>query len=91
MQIKQVCNIVALLEVKIIHKLKGEKNEELTDREIEILELLTEGMNNQDMANQLYISENTVKNHIRSILVKLSAQNRTHALVKALKKEIVEL
>ena len=91
MQIKQVCNIVALLEVKIIHKLKGEKNEELTDREIEILELLTEGMNNQDMANQLYISENTVKNHIRSILDKLSVQNRTHALVKALKKEIVKL
>jgi len=53
--------------------------------------LLAEGMSNQNMAHQLYISESTVSNHISSILEKLSAQNRTHALVKALKKEIIEL
>ena len=40
----------------------------LTDREMEVLKLVAQGCNNRDIAKQLYISENTVKNHIRNIL-----------------------
>jgi two-component system NarL family response regulator len=39
----------------------------LTDREMEVLKLVAKGMNNRDIAKQLFISENTVKNHIRNI------------------------
>ena len=40
----------------------------LTDREMEVLRLVAQGLNNRDIAGKLFISENTVKNHIRNIL-----------------------
>ena len=53
----------------------------LTNREIEILRLLATGMSNQDIAARLFISTNTVKNHVRSVLEKLQASSRTEAVV----------
>lgn len=56
---------------------------ELTRREMEILELLGQGLRNREIAGKLYISEKTVKNHVSSILAKLHVNDRTEAAVLA--------
>lgn len=56
---------------------------ELTPRETEILSLLVKGASNKEIAAQLFISPNTVKNHLHRILEKLHAKNRTQAVSKA--------
>jgi two-component system, NarL family, response regulator DegU len=67
-----------------------EKNEEnnLTAREIEVLELIAEGMINKEIARTLYISEKTVKNHVSNIFKKLSVSDRTQAAIYAFKHNI---
>lgn len=57
---------------------------ELTPREIELLQLIAEGLSNKAVAEKLYISENTVKYHLKKILQKLGVQNRTEAVAYAL-------
>ena len=59
--------------------------EQLTAREREVLDLLAEGLPNKAIAARLGISDQTVKNHITSILKKLSVNDRTAAVVHALK------
>jgi two-component system, NarL family, response regulator LiaR len=51
----------------------------LTEREIEVLNLLAKGLNNEDIAKQLFLSEGTVRNHISSIVAKLGVSDRTQA------------
>lgn len=63
---------------------------ELCDREIHILELLSDGYENKAIAEKLYVSSHTVKAHISAILKKLKAKNRTHAVSKAIRKEIIQ-
>ena len=58
---------------------------ELTSREIEVLQELADGITNQEIAKRLFISENTVKNHIHNILEKLNLGNRREAIVFARK------
>jgi len=65
--------------------------EQLTAREAEVLQLLAEGLSNKDIATQLVLSEGTVKNHISAILAKLHANDRTQAVVTALKRGLVDL
>jgi two-component system, NarL family, response regulator DegU len=65
--------------------------EQLTIREAEVLQLLAEGLSNKDIATQLVLSEGTVKNHISAILAKLHANDRTQAVVTALKRGLVDL
>lgn len=60
-----------------------ESLEKLTGREIEILRCLAGGLNNKDMAQKLFISENTVKKHISNILNKLELEDRTQAALFA--------
>jgi DNA-binding NarL/FixJ family response regulator len=62
---------------------------ELTDREIEVLRLLAAGRENADIAQELFISPRTVKNHISSILAKLHLDNRIQAAVYAVRKGLV--
>ena len=62
---------------------------ELTDREAEVLRLLAAGRDNAGIAQELYISPRTVKNHISSILAKLHVDNRIQAAVYAVRKGIV--
>jgi DNA-binding NarL/FixJ family response regulator len=63
----------------------------LSDREIEILRGVARGRPNKIIAAELAISENTVKNHIKSILSKLDADDRTHAVTIALRRGYIEL
>jgi LuxR family maltose regulon positive regulatory protein len=57
--------------------------EPLSDREIEVLKLIAEGLTNQEIANRLYLSLNTVKVHTRNIYAKLGVNNRTQASIQA--------
>jgi two-component system, NarL family, response regulator LiaR len=52
----------------------------ITRRELEILELMAAGLSNREMAERLYVSENTVKTHAGRVLEKLNAKRRTHAV-----------
>ncbi|MCS6872177.1 MAG: response regulator transcription factor [Anaerolineae bacterium] len=61
----------------------------LTEREREVLALLSEGLNNQEIAERLFISRSTVKYHISSILAKLGVSNRAEAVSLALKHSLV--
>ena len=63
----------------------------LTDRELEVLKLVATGLNNRDIAKQLFISENTVKNHVRNILEKLQLHSRMEAVVYAMREKILEI
>ncbi len=63
----------------------------LTDREMEVLTLVAQGLNNRDIAKQLFISENTVKNHIRNILEKLHLHSRMEAVVYAVREKLLEI
>ena len=65
--------------------------EELTEREMEVLRLLAQGMPNKEIAETLVITERTVKFHVSSILAKLGAGNRTEAVMIAAQQGIIEL
>jgi DNA-binding NarL/FixJ family response regulator len=67
-----------------------EQNDMLTAREREILQLLADGMSNADVAGRLFISQETVKSHVRHILAKLEADTRTHAVAIALRDAIID-
>jgi len=62
---------------------------DLTPREMEILELIARGMDNPEIAQTLFLSQHTVKNHVSSILVKLQVQNRIQAAVRAVRRGLV--
>ena len=63
----------------------------LTPREVDVLRLLAKGNANKEIGAQLSLTEETVKSHIRSILAKLGANDRTHALAIGLKRGIIHL
>ena len=63
----------------------------LTDRELEVLKLVARGLTNRDIAEQLYISENTVKHHVRNILEKLHLHSRMEAVLYAVRENLFEL
>jgi len=63
----------------------------LTDREMEVLRLVAAGNANKIIAGHLHISEETVKAHMKNILVKLAANDRTHAVTIALRRGIIEI
>jgi two-component system, NarL family, response regulator len=64
---------------------------ELSDRELEVLQLVGQGMSNQEISTALTISESTVKTHINRILSKLDVKDRTQAAIIALKRGITSL
>jgi len=65
------------------------EKDDLSQREIEVLKLLGEGLANRAIAQKLFVSENTIKYHVRNILQKLGAQNRTEAVAHAIRREII--
>ncbi|WP_353095227.1 response regulator transcription factor [Tissierella praeacuta] len=68
-----------------------EKINSLTKREYEVLILIAEGLNNKDIADSLYISEKTVKNHVSNIFKKLDLNDRVQAAIFAYKNNIKKL
>ena len=63
----------------------------LTDRELEVLKLVAKGLNNRDIGTELFISENTVKNHVRNILEKLHLHSRMEAVVYAVREKLLDI
>ena len=63
----------------------------LTERELEVLRLVARGLNNRDIAKDLFISENTVKNHVRNILEKLQLHSRMEAVMYAVREKLLDL
>jgi DNA-binding NarL/FixJ family response regulator len=63
--------------------------DDLTDRELEVLALLAEGLSNAEIAQQLSISTSTVKHHVRAIRSKLSAANRAEAVSLAMRHDLI--
>lgn len=61
----------------------------LSERELQVLNLIVDGLSNQQIAQKLYITQDTVKTHIKRILEKLSASDRTQAAVKALRQGLI--
>jgi two-component system NarL family response regulator len=63
----------------------------LTARELEVLKLVAKGMSNREIADELYISENTVKNHVRNILEKLHLHSRMEAVIYAVREKLLDI
>jgi DNA-binding NarL/FixJ family response regulator len=63
----------------------------LTAREVEVLHLVAQGLNNREVGQKLFISENTVKNHMRNILEKLGLRSRMQAVAYAVRERLVDL
>jgi len=70
-------------------QVKPDKDYGLTSREAQILKLITEGYSNNEIANELFVSINTTKAHVASILQKLEVDDRLQAALKALKERLV--
>jgi DNA-binding NarL/FixJ family response regulator len=58
---------------------------------MEVLKLVAKGASNRDIARELFISENTVKNHVRNILEKLQIHSRMEAVMVAVREKLIEL
>jgi len=96
--IKSVCNGEAALHPDIARKLmlqlssrsKMDTVETLTPRELEVLELIAQGLSNEEIANRLFISDKTVKTHVSNILHKLHLNHRIQAALYAINKSMPE-
>ena len=69
----------------------GDDDRVITKREEEVLQLIADGCSTPEVAEQLYISQKTVKNHLASIYQKLDARDRTQAVLQAVRMGIVHL
>jgi len=65
------------------------KTLEISDREYEVLQHIAEGLSNKEIADQLYLSESTIKTHVSNILLKLNAKRRTQAIQIAKNLQII--
>jgi two-component system, NarL family, response regulator LiaR len=79
---------------RLVQQLQGEKDQrnpfaELSERELQVLELIANGLSNQEIGSKLFISEKTVKSHVSNILSKLHLSDRTQAAVYAWQKGII--
>jgi DNA-binding NarL/FixJ family response regulator len=69
----------------------GMSNEALTSRELDVLILLARGQSNKEIGGSLYISETTVKSHLRSVFMKLNVVSRTEAIAVATRRGLIQL
>lgn len=76
---------------RLVRRMRGADDEEVSEREIEILQLVAQGLNNKDIARRLLISESTVKAHMLHIFNKLGVADRTAAVTTALRRGIIRL
>ena len=66
-----------------------EVEQEPTLREIEVLQLISDGLVNREIGQRLFLSEETVKSHVRHLLAKLQARSRAHAVAVGLRRGII--
>ena len=89
--VRKVAEGEALLPPKIASKLaESMTHPELSERELQVLQYIANGRSNKEIAQILYISENTVKGHVKSILTKLDAMGRTEAIAIATKRGLLQ-
>jgi DNA-binding NarL/FixJ family response regulator len=81
-------NLFDKIKQQNVH-LKGEKNPRLTPRELEILKYMVDGYTDRNIAKFLYISEYTVRSHIKNIFRKLGVSSKAGAVAKALQEKII--
>lgn len=84
-------SLAPLLKQKMVEPDTYANDEGLTKREMEVLCLIAEGMYNKEIAEKLFISEKTVKNHVSNIFRKIDVSDRTQAAVYAIKNGYVEI
>jgi two-component system NarL family response regulator len=86
---------MAMKLIDEFNKISGSEQQvvptQLTKREIEVLRLVAQGLNNREIGKRLFISENTVKNHVRNILEKLHLHSRMDAAMYALRKKLFDI
>jgi DNA-binding NarL/FixJ family response regulator len=82
--------VVALADELSVAKTRDAGAESLTEREVEVLQLLAFGYTNRDIAKRLYISPDTVKTHLEHIYQKLGASDRTAAVAEAFRRRLIE-
>jgi len=84
-----------LAEFSLLAQKKGKKpsweDHDLTEREVTVLRLVADGKTNKEIANNLNLSEKTVKNHVRNIFHKLQVYDRTQAAILGIRKGIIDL
>jgi DNA-binding NarL/FixJ family response regulator len=76
---------------RLVERMRGTADERLSEREIEILQLVGQGLNNKAIARALFISESTVKTHMLHIFEKLDVTDRTAAVTTALRRGMIRL
>lgn len=85
-------SLIPSLNSRMIEKNKDdEKIDSLTNRELEVLKLLSYGMFNKEIAEKLSISERTVKNHVSNIFKKIDVTDRTQAAVFAIRNNLIQI
>ena len=72
------------------HENSTKLHDDLTNRELEVLHLIADGLSNQEIADDLFITLKTVKTHVSNILSKLEVSDRTQATIYAFKHDIVD-
>ncbi|BCB02385.1 response regulator transcription factor [Bacillus sp. KH172YL63] len=82
--------VTGKMMTRMRQKTVSHPHEELTNRELEILLLMTQGKTNQEIADELFIALKTVKTHVSNILSKLAVQDRTQAVIYAFKHHLAE-
>lgn len=91
-----VSSLDPTVALKLIHEINRPSDlptseQPLTEREVEVLKRVAQGLTNQEIANALHISERTVRNHVGNILNKLHLANRTQAALYALREGLASL
>lgn len=83
--------MVGDINEKAVELWREGRNDRLTGREMEVLRCIAKGFNNQEIAQTLFVSEKTVKNHLTNIFRKINVNDRTQALIYVLKNNMVDL
>ena len=96
--LQMACNGDVIISPEFAHALLDETDDMrarqesiLSEREMEVLQLLADGQSTPEIAGSMFISQKTVKNHLASIYEKIDARDRTHAVIRAVKMGIIKI
>ena len=89
---RMAAKLFTVVQQMLRHReLAASRRPTLTGREIEVLQLVAQGYTSREIGDHLFISENTVKNHVRNILDKLGLHSRNEAVLYALRENLIDL